>query len=208
MLNDPILTRIVADDPISSEGVRAQLRREPGIALVPDGDPADVAVVVGDAVNDALLGVVRCEAADGRTRVLLVVSRADDQAILDAIEAGAVGLLRRSESDSLRLAAAVLASAHGDGTLPPDLLGRLLGAVGRLQRQMLLPNGVGARVLAEREIDVLRLVADGYDTAEIADKLCYSERTIKNVLHAVTTRLNARNRSHAVAYALRQGLIA
>ncbi|MGO4426651.1 response regulator transcription factor, partial [Streptomyces sp. MCAF7] len=47
----------------------------------------------------------------------------------------------------------------------------------------------------------------GYDTADIAMKLSYSERTIKNVLHAVMTRLNLRNRSHAVAYALRQGLI-
>ena len=61
--------------------------------------------------------------------------------------------------------------------------------------------------LATREIEVLRLVADGCDTHEIADKLAYSERTVKNVLHDVTTRLQLRNRSHAVAYALRQGLI-
>ncbi|WP_383826475.1 response regulator transcription factor [Streptomyces sp. NPDC058486] len=57
------------------------------------------------------------------------------------------------------------------------------------------------------EVDVLRLVAEGYDTADIAAKLSYSERTIKNVLHAVITRLQLRNRSHAVAYAMRQGLI-
>ena len=54
---------------------------------------------------------------------------------------------------------------------------------------------------------MLRLVADGYDTAEIAQQLAYSERTVKNVLHDVTTRLQLRNRSHAVAYALREGLI-
>jgi DNA-binding NarL/FixJ family response regulator len=63
------------------------------------------------------------------------------------------------------------------------------------------------RKLAPREIDVLRLVADGYDTGEIATKLAYSERTVKNVLHDVTTRLQLRNRSHAVAFALREGLI-
>ena len=61
--------------------------------------------------------------------------------------------------------------------------------------------------LAQREVDVLRLVADGYDTAQIAHRLCYSERTVKNVLHGVTTRLQLRNRSHAVAYAVREGLI-
>jgi DNA-binding CsgD family transcriptional regulator len=54
---------------------------------------------------------------------------------------------------------------------------------------------------------VLRLVADGYDTAEIARKLAYSERTVKNVLHNITARLHLRNRPHAVAYALRQGFI-
>jgi len=54
---------------------------------------------------------------------------------------------------------------------------------------------------------VLRLVAEGWDTAQIATKLSYSERTVKNVLHDVTTRLQLRNRSHAVAYAMREGLI-
>ena len=61
--------------------------------------------------------------------------------------------------------------------------------------------------LAPREVEVLRLLADGLDTSEIARKLAYSERTVKNVVHDVTTRLQLRNRSHAVAYALREGLI-
>jgi DNA-binding NarL/FixJ family response regulator len=56
-------------------------------------------------------------------------------------------------------------------------------------------------------VEVLRLVADGLDTTEVAGRLCYSERTVKNVLHDVTTRLRLRNRTHAVAYALRHGLI-
>ena len=54
---------------------------------------------------------------------------------------------------------------------------------------------------------MLRLVADGCDTAEIAAALAYSERTVKNVIHDVTTRLRLRNRSAAVAYAVREGLI-
>lgn len=63
------------------------------------------------------------------------------------------------------------------------------------------------RGLRDREIAVLRLVAEGMDTAEIARRLAYSERTVKNILHDVTTRLELRNRSHAVAYALREGFI-
>ena len=51
------------------------------------------------------------------------------------------------------------------------------------------------------------MIADGHDTKEIALELCYSERTVKNIIHDLTTRLQLRNRAHAVAYAVRQGLI-
>lgn len=61
--------------------------------------------------------------------------------------------------------------------------------------------------LRSREVAVLQLVAEGYDTAEIARTLSYSERTIKKVLHDMTKRLQLRNRSHAVAYAVRAGFI-
>jgi DNA-binding NarL/FixJ family response regulator len=87
------------------------------------------------------------------------------------------------------------------------LLGNLLHQVGHLQRQALSPGGLNFSGLSEREIEVLRLVSDGLDTAAIARELCYSERTVKSVLHDVTTRLHLRNRSHAVAYAMREGLI-
>jgi DNA-binding NarL/FixJ family response regulator len=61
--------------------------------------------------------------------------------------------------------------------------------------------------LNPREVRVLRLVADGRPTYDIARELSYSERTVKNILHDVTNRLQLRNRAHAVAYALREGLI-
>jgi DNA-binding NarL/FixJ family response regulator len=101
----------------------------------------------------------------------------------------------------------VESAASGDGSVPPDLLGRLLAQMGRLHRQVLAPRGLTFSGLSEREITVLKLVADGLDTAEVANQLFYSERTVKNVIHDVTTRLNLRNRTHAVAYAVRQGLI-
>jgi len=69
------------------------------------------------------------------------------------------------------------------------------------------PRGLTFSGLTPRETEVLRLVADGHDTSEIAAKLSYSERTVKNVLHDLNTRLQLKNRSHAVAYAVREGLI-
>jgi DNA-binding NarL/FixJ family response regulator len=131
----------------------------------------------------------------------------DDKDVVIAVEAGVVGMVRRCDATPERLVAVILAAADGEGSLPPDLLGRLLDQVGSLQRQVLQPRGITFTGLATREIEVLRLIADGCDTSEIANRLAYSERTVKNVLHDVTTRLQLRNRSHAVAYALRQGLI-
>ncbi len=61
--------------------------------------------------------------------------------------------------------------------------------------------------LRPRERDVLLLVADGHSTREVARRLCYSERTIKNILQDLTTRFGLRNRTQAVAWALRNGWI-
>ena len=137
----------------------------------------------------------------------MVVTRLDDASLLAAVEAGSCGILRRSEAVADRIVEAVLTAAKGDGSVPPDLLGRLLDQMSRLQRQVLAPRGLSLSGFTDREVDVLRLLSEGWDTAEIASKLAYSERTVKNVIHDITARLQLRNRSHAVAYAVRQGLI-
>ena len=69
------------------------------------------------------------------------------------------------------------------------------------------PRGLTLSGLTQREADVLRLLAEGCDTAEVGRRLFYSERTVKNIIHDVTARLELRNRTHAVAYAIREGLI-
>jgi DNA-binding NarL/FixJ family response regulator len=115
--------------------------------------------------------------------------------------------LRRGETSREALLAAIRSAAAGEGCLPPDLLGRLLDQVGKLQRQVLEPRGLTFAGLTEREVKVLKLLADGHDTAEVGRLLFSSERTVKNIVQGVTGRFNLRNRTHAVAYALRQGLI-
>ena len=162
--------------------------------------------MVVDEVDDAAQ-TIRALGRSGAHRVLVVAGRLDDAAVLAVTEAGACGLLRRADAVPERLVPAIQAAAAGDGTVPPDLLGRLLQQIGRLQRQVLHPRGLTFGGLTDREVKVLKLVADGWDTSEIADDLSYSERTVKNIIHDVTSRLQLRNRSHAVAYALRQGLI-
>lgn len=202
-----IPTRVHAHDPVSQAGVASQLRPRPEILLRdPGDDDVTVTVVVADIVDEPTEQALRC-LQRGRGNAVLVVTEIDDASLASAVEAGIVGLVRRGEATPERLAHAVCGAARGEGTVPPDLLGRLLAQVGKVQRQVLSPRGMTLTGLSRREIDILRLVADGHDTMEIASLLAYSERTVKNALHDVTSRLQLRNRSHAVAYALKQGLI-
>ena len=99
------------------------------------------------------------------------------------------------------LATSVRAAANGTGVLTPELLRDLLdGLAAGVERPVV------AR-LTDREQQVLALIAEGHPTREVAEQLCYSERTVKNVLHDVVTKLGARSRSQAVAHAVREGLI-
>lgn len=196
-----------ASDPVSRTGVAAQLVQQPDIELIDPTSDADVAVVVADNGDEEAARIIRALRRSDRTRVVAVVARADDAGVVALVEAGASGLLRRQESDSGALIAAIRAAAVGEGALPPDLLGRLLRQVGQLQRQVLRPRGLSWTGLSDRERQVLRLVANGMSTSEIARQLSYSERTIKNVIQDVVSRFQLRNRSHAVAFAVREGLI-
>jgi DNA-binding NarL/FixJ family response regulator len=205
-----IRVRVHAFDPILKAGVVSQLRPRPEVRMVPESeaDQVQVAMVVTDTVDDDTIQLLKQLHRDsGAPCTVLVASGLDDGDLINAVEAGVVGVLRRHEATADRLVEAIAGAARNEGSVPPDLLGRLLTQVGAVQRGVLSPKGLSFSGLADREIEVLRLVADGCDTHEIADRLAYSERTVKNVLHDITTRLHLRNRSHAVAYALRQGLI-
>ena len=203
-----IRVAIAAADPVSRAGLAAQLRDHQGIEVLGDASiDASVVVVVADEVNDATCRELRALRAAGHERLVLLVARVDDTGLLAAVEAGVSGVVRRSQATASHVAAAIRAASAGEGTLPPDLLGRLLSQVGRLQRQVLHPRGLTFAGLTEREVSVLRLLAEGHDTAEVGRRLYFSERTVKNVIHDVTSRLDLRNRTHAVAYAIRQGLI-
>ena len=206
MAMDRTLVYVSARDPISRAGIVAQLRPRPEVSVVDAAEAAEVALVVAECADEDTVRELRVLARTG-CRTVLVATTLDEGGLAAAAEAGIAALVRRAEASADRLVTVVTAAKRGEGTLPPDLLGRLLEQVGQLQRQVLHPRGIAFNGLSHREIEILRLVADGDDTDEIARKLCYSQRTIKNSLHDVTSRLQLRNRSHAVAYALRQGLI-
>jgi DNA-binding NarL/FixJ family response regulator len=208
-MGERIPVYVYANDPISQAGVASALRPRPETEVVDQGDldRAEVAVVVAETVNEEILRVLRAIQRGSAPKTVLVATTLDEQAVVAAAEAGVSALVRRAEATPDRLVAVITRVRSGEAEVPPDLLARLLGQVGRLQRQVLAPRGLSFSGLSEREIAVLRLVADGLDTGEIAHRMAFSERTIKAVLHDVTTRLQLRNRAHAVAYAVREGLI-
>jgi DNA-binding NarL/FixJ family response regulator len=203
------MVAIATADPVSRAGLAAQLQGQRSMEIVEGVDPgaASVVVVVADEVDEATTGEIRAIRSTGQERIVLLVAKVDDAGLLAAVEAGVSGVVRRSQATPAHLVEAISAAVAGEGTLPPDLLGRLLSQVGRLQRQVLHPRGLTFAGLTEREVAVLRLLAEGLDTAEVGRRLYFSERTVKNVIHDVTSRLDLRNRTHAVAYAIRQGLI-
>lgn len=164
----------------------------------------DVAIVDVTATHGCdTIGEV---AAAGGTRIIACVAN-EDEGLADAVrarEAGAIGLLRKDTLTQALLEAAVRAAADGAGVIAEGLLDVLppvqLAVVADPETAPLSP-------LTEREQRVLALIAEGHPTREVALRLSYSERTVKNVLHDAATKLNARTRSHAVAHAVRAGLI-
>ncbi|MFI9269976.1 LuxR C-terminal-related transcriptional regulator [Kitasatospora sp. NPDC052896] len=209
MSAERIAVHVHADDPILHSGMVAQLRARPELRLVDAGEQAQATavLVVADTLDAATVVRLRSLRRTLSGALVLVVSSVDDAALATAVECGVVGLVRRSEATAEHLVRVLRSAVRGEGALPADLLGRLMEQMGRLQRQVLEPNGISFAGLHTREVEVLRLLSEGHDTREIAKELAYSERTVKNVLYNVTARLQLRNRSHAVAYALRHGLI-
>ncbi|MFI6347470.1 response regulator transcription factor [Streptomyces sp. NPDC050560] len=204
-----IPVRVHAPDPISHEGAVGQLRRHPVIELVEEttGRDGAVAVLLAESIDQRTLSSLRRLVRGEGLRAVLVVSQIREAELLDVIECGVGAIVWRHEATEHRLLQAVIAASRGDGDLPSDLIGRLISQVSALRPGA--SGGPGGRPagLTAREIDVLRLVAEGLGTGEIAGKLSYSERTVKNILQALTTRLALRNRAHAVAHALREGYI-
>ncbi|MBA3489256.1 MAG: response regulator transcription factor [Longispora sp.] len=200
---------LYAADPISQAGLCAELRSRPEVLLVEENEStsAKVCIVALENWDETSVKILKTAQSRGSESLILVINSLNDTDLLSAVEAGVSALVWRSEATASHLAHTVIQVASGHGALPPEVLGRLLKKVSRLQQNVLSPMGINLAGLSSREADVLSLMAQGHNTHEIAQQLCYSERTVTNILHDVTSRFQLKNRTHAVAYAMREGLI-
>ena len=168
-------------------------------ALAPRPDLTRTDILVFDLAAGRLGEVVRLTGGHP-TRLLAMAASPADPLLIDAVEAGVAGVLVRGDVTPMAFLHCLRSVARGNGSVPATALASLLAAPGPGRRS-------GSGQLTGRELDVLRLLSRGQSTREIAGDLCYSEKTVKNIVHDLLVRMNCRNRAQAVALATQRGLI-
>ena len=159
------------------------------IAAGADHEMADVALVFAENVTDALveeLAMISHRALNPAQRTVLVAGPLRERHLAQIFAAGVVAILPRKDITPRQIAHALIATSHGRAVLPEKLTRWLADEIRFLQTNLLVTQGLAAGGLTTREVDVLKLIAQGDDTAQIAQQLNYSERTIKKIMQEVT----------------------
>ncbi|MFD8692162.1 LuxR C-terminal-related transcriptional regulator [Streptomyces sp. NPDC059651] len=200
---------VQAGDTLTAEGAEAYLRGSEGVRVAAWGswDCADIALILDHQVTERTIGWMErvcqeTEARDGLP-ILLVADEIGERDLVRAVRYGLVGVLLRRDVGWARVLEAARSALDGSAPMPARLVRSLVESM-RSLTSAVQQHGTD---LSGREVDVLSLLAQGLSTADVAARLNYSERTIKNVLHEMMTRLGLRNRTHAVAYAVRKGVV-
>ena len=209
------VTVVVADDQSAvREGLVLLLGTLPGIVVA--GQAADGAaaidlvaavhpqVVLMDLNMPACDGVAatrRITAEHPRTRVVVLTTYADDESIIGALQAGALGYLTK-DATRAEIGRAVVAAAAGQAVLDPAVQQRLLSAAARAPGAAGQPDGAD---LTPREAEVLALIAAGRSNREIARGLFVTEATVKTHVNRIFAKTGARDRVQAMRYAYTHG---
>lgn len=206
-MSEAVAIRLDSPDPIAEIGVLVQLKGRAEVVIAgPQGRPA-VALTVLAGIDDEAVEWLRGLRAGTGLPIVVVIGPTEPAGLVRLVESGACGILGRGEATASRLVRAIQLAAAGQGDLPPALVRHLLDRAGQRSRDQFTPRGLPLAGLTGRERDVLRLLAGGMSTREVAARLAYPERTVKGVVQDVMLRLNVRNRTQAVASAVRNGWV-
>lgn len=212
---DPISVVLVDDHEIVRNGVRAYLDTLPDFHVVGEASSGEEAVeVVSDLIPDIVLLDLILPGIDGvettrrikkispRTQVVVLTSYHEDVHIFPALKAGAISyILKDMKMD--KLVDAVRRAAQGEVTLHPRVAVRVL--------QNIRGENADAEPLftelTERELDVLKLIANGMTNSQIAEKLVISENTVKGHVSNILSKLHVADRTQVAVYAWQKGIV-
>jgi len=214
-MNEPITVLLVDDHTIVRQGVRAFLDTQPDIQVVGEAGSGEEAVrLATELVPDVVLMDLVMPGMDGveatrqicraspHTQVVILTSYHEDEHIFPAIKAGALSYLLK-EIGPDELAEAVRRAARGEAILHPSVAARVVQELHGPGRDRTNPF----TQLSDRELEVLRLIAQGLDNATIAEQLAISEKTVKTHVSNILSKLHLADRTQAAVYAWREGVV-
>ena len=216
-MNNNIRILIVDDHAVVREGLRGLIKVEPDMELI--GEAASGKEGVEKALSlrpdvilmdllmpemDGVTAIKEIKASWQEARVLVLTSFIEDDKVFPAIEGGALGyLLKDTQPDDLL--DAVRGVYRGETMLHPSIAKKIMQRIQERSNDNKKDEG---QVLTERELDVLRLLAQGDGDRDIAEKLVVSERTVHFHVGNILSKLHLANRTQAALYAIRKGLAA
>lgn len=213
-MTEAIRVLVVDDHAIVRKGICALLATEPGIEVVGEAQNGQEAIVLAAALRpdvvlmdlvmpgiDGLEAIRHISARQPRVPILVLTGCADDDKVIAAIKAGALGYLLKDSGPEALLRA--IRQVHaGLSSLHPTIARRLVQELTYPQEPR-----AGLEGLTAREVEVLRLVATGVGNREIAEELHLSEATVRTHVSNILAKLKLESRTQAALYALRQGLV-
>lgn len=215
-MNEPITILIVDDHQVVRQGVRAFLETQGDLLVIGEAASGEEAVrLTSQQVPDVILmdlvmpgGVDGVEATrrvkntSPRTQVVVLTSYHEDEHIFPAIRAGALSYVLK-DIGSEELAEVVRKAARGEAVLHSRVAARLIQEMQGTRDTA--PNPFTE--LSDREMQVLRLIADGFNNAKIAEQLVISEKTVKGHVSNILGKLHLADRTQAAVYAWREGIV-
>ena len=214
-MSEAITVLLVDDHALVRQGVRAFLDTQSDITVVAEAASGEEAVHLAaeyapdvalmDLIMPGMDGVEatrRLTARSPRTKVVILTSYHDDEHIFPAIRAGALSYVLKEVGPD-ELAKAVRMAAAGEAVLHPRVAARVVRELHGARRDE--PNVF--RELSDRELEVLRLIAEGLSNAEISDRLFISEKTTKSHVSNILGKLHLADRTQAAVYAWREGVV-
>jgi NarL family two-component system response regulator LiaR len=204
---------IVDDHAIVREGQRALIDTEPGMEVAGEANDGFEAVELAETLQpdvilldlfmprkDGIEAISEIISVNHQVRILVLTSFTEDDKVYAAIKAGASGYLLKDSSPQ-EILTAIRQVYRGEISMNPRIAKKLMR---ELQRTSELPPS--EEPLTVREVEVLKLVAQGFSNREIAERLVISERTVRTHVTNILSKLHLANRTQAALYALREGL--